>query len=240
MRELSPVGPASNTGNSHTVYINGSPVGDRVPKTIQPGDEIMIANPVPYARRLEIGRAQHGARPFLISVPNRIYERVTDMVKAQGQGEGEGSHGLCRSWRMDVAQEPADADQGRDGYRYSARQRPDRLAGAIVKSPAIYIHGANLMTTEVETAVYRLRIEGQEEVDRATRSVEGLAKAEDKLASANRTTSAQIQRGIAAYDPVIRAQEKYLAAMKQIENARERNGFGNTVGGSACTRKKGL
>jgi hypothetical protein len=79
-----------------------------------------------------------------------------------------------------------------------------------------------MATEQVETAVYRLRIEGQEQVDRATRSVEGLATAEDKLASANRTTSAQIQRGIAAYDPVIRQQEKYLAAMKQIENARER------------------
>lgn len=78
------------------------------------------------------------------------------------------------------------------------------------------------MAEAVETAVYRLRFEGQAEIDRATRSVEGLATAEDKLASSNRTTSAQIQRGIAQYDPLIKQQEKYLVAMKQIENARER------------------
>jgi hypothetical protein len=38
-------------------------------------DEIMIANPAPYARRLEIGKTEAG-RDFLVSVPNRIYERV--------------------------------------------------------------------------------------------------------------------------------------------------------------------
>lgn len=124
--------------DSHTVYVNGSPVGTTVPKTIQPGDTIMIANPVPYARRLEIGRAQHGARPFLISVPNRIYERVTDMVKAQGKGRSKVKMGYVDLGAWTLRKNQKTLIKTSQGYRYSARQRHDRLTGAIVKSPAIF------------------------------------------------------------------------------------------------------
>jgi hypothetical protein len=122
---------------SHAVYVNDQPVGDTVPKTIQPGDTIFIANPVPYARRLEIGRTKSG-RAFLISVPNNIYKRVTEMTKAQGKGRANvrmgyvdlGSHALTKNQKTGI--------MTTRGWGYSSRQRPDRLAGAAVKSPAIF------------------------------------------------------------------------------------------------------
>ncbi len=58
---------------SHTLYVNG--IASPLDTPIKPGDEVYIANPVPYARRLEVGKTQTG-RNFLVSVPNRIYERV--------------------------------------------------------------------------------------------------------------------------------------------------------------------
>jgi len=122
---------------SHTVFVNGKPVGGSVPKTIQPGDVIYISNPVPYARKLEIGRTKSG-RAFLVSVPNRIYERVAEMTKAQGRGRSKvslryvdlGSHALRKNQKTGI--------MTKRGWRYSSRQRPDRLAGAAVTSPAIF------------------------------------------------------------------------------------------------------
>lgn len=124
---------------SHTVYVNDVPIGGMVPKTIQPGDKIYIANPVPYARRLEIGRAQHGARPFLISVPNRIYYRVTEMTKTEAKGRAKirGGYVDLGVWTLRHNQRSL-IKNSRGDYSYSARQRPDRLAGAAVTSPAIF------------------------------------------------------------------------------------------------------
>ena len=122
---------------SHTVYVNDQPVGDSIPRTVNPGDRIYIANPVPYARRLEIGRTRSG-RSFLIQVPNRIYERVTQMTNSQGKGRAKvsmryvdlGAHALKKNQRTGMMTQR--------GWGYSSRQRPDRLAGAAVKSPAIF------------------------------------------------------------------------------------------------------
>jgi len=44
--------------------------------------EYSISNMVPYARKLEIGKTQSG-RDFLISVPNRIYERTAKDARAR-------------------------------------------------------------------------------------------------------------------------------------------------------------
>lgn len=60
--------------NGHTLFVNLVPV-DALPPDLKPSDEIMIANAVPYARKLEVGKTKAG-RAFLISVPNHIYERV--------------------------------------------------------------------------------------------------------------------------------------------------------------------
>lgn len=60
--------------DSHQLYLNGSPVTGDLP-VLRPGDEVMIANGVAYARRLEIGRTTSGRR-FTRFVDNRIYENV--------------------------------------------------------------------------------------------------------------------------------------------------------------------
>ncbi|MEI9804104.1 MAG: hypothetical protein WDN48_06070 [Pseudolabrys sp.] len=55
---------------------------------VDPGAEIPIAeqyifiNTVPYARRIEIGKTKSG-RDFVVSVPNRIYERTAQDAKAR-------------------------------------------------------------------------------------------------------------------------------------------------------------
>src|SRR4029077_20704325 len=138
LRKESPAGPSLKYRNGHEVYVNNQPVGYNVPKTIRPGDQIMIANPVPYARRLEIGRAQHGARPFLISVPNRIYYRVNEMLQAQAKGRAKVRmiYVDLGAWTLTKNLKTLIKTSG-GGYRYSARQRPDRLEGAIVTSPAL-------------------------------------------------------------------------------------------------------
>lgn len=61
----------------HTVFVNGAAVAT-LPR-LAAGDIVMIANPVPYARRLEIGRTKSG-RSFVLQVPDRIYERVAKNV----------------------------------------------------------------------------------------------------------------------------------------------------------------
>jgi len=64
--------------DSHTLFLNGIPVSGPLPP-LRTQDELMIANPVPYARRLEIGRTTSGRR-FTRNVDNRIYETVARRV----------------------------------------------------------------------------------------------------------------------------------------------------------------
>lgn len=62
----------------HSIYVNGKPVGQSCPP-LKETDRVFIANSVPYARRLEIGRTKSG-RSFVIQVPNRIYESVAKKI----------------------------------------------------------------------------------------------------------------------------------------------------------------
>jgi hypothetical protein len=78
LQRLSPV-RSGLYAKSHTIYVNGSPVG-RAPKELT--DEVIISNPVPYARKIEIGKTRSG-RPFVIQVPNRIYERTAKALKSR-------------------------------------------------------------------------------------------------------------------------------------------------------------
>jgi hypothetical protein len=78
LQRLSPV----RTGlyaKSHTIYVHGQPVG-RAPKVLT--EEVIISNPVPYARKIEIGKTRSG-RPFVIQVPNRIYERAAKALRSR-------------------------------------------------------------------------------------------------------------------------------------------------------------
>lgn len=73
----SPRGPAGGAGTyreAHRLFADGHEIapGGALP----PAAEYSITNTVPYARRLEIGVTKSG-RAFLVSVPNRIYDRVS-------------------------------------------------------------------------------------------------------------------------------------------------------------------
>lgn len=80
LRKASPVVSGAYR-NNHRIFINGVPA-DAVPMRIDPGSTVMIANTVPYARRLEVGKTKSG-RAFVIQVPPHIYERVTNQVRAR-------------------------------------------------------------------------------------------------------------------------------------------------------------
>jgi hypothetical protein len=65
---------------AHTLYADGVEVaiGGNVP----PADEYVFLNPLPYARKIEIGKTKAG-RDFVIQVPNRIYERTAKDAAAR-------------------------------------------------------------------------------------------------------------------------------------------------------------
>jgi hypothetical protein len=71
LQRISPV-RSGLYAKSHTIYVDGHPVS-RAPTVMT--HEVVISNPVPYARKIEIGKTRSG-RPFVIQVPNRIYERT--------------------------------------------------------------------------------------------------------------------------------------------------------------------
>src|SRR4029077_791298 len=77
-------------------------------------------------------------------------------------------------------------------------------------------------TTSVETAIYRLQVEGQDKVDALTASVEALAEAENSAAPKARATSEALYNRIARLDPLIRAQKEYANSLAFIESAQER------------------
>lgn len=83
LRKASPV-VSGKYQNSHQVYINGA-AARSLPDQFGSSDEIIISNPVPYARRLEVGRTKSG-RSFVAQVQPRIYERVakSDLLKRFG------------------------------------------------------------------------------------------------------------------------------------------------------------
>lgn len=59
--------------DSHTLFVNGQAVA-ALPSRLRPTDKMFVANPVPYARRLEVGRRADGS-PVVVQVPPGIYER---------------------------------------------------------------------------------------------------------------------------------------------------------------------
>lgn len=78
LREHSPVGSNGDPHpglyrDSHLVFLNGqlAPGGDV--SAWQPGDQINIANPVPYARKIEFGH-------MTLSVPGHVYETVAQIL----------------------------------------------------------------------------------------------------------------------------------------------------------------
>jgi hypothetical protein len=58
---------------AHTLFADGVeiPIGGQAPIA----EEYVFLNPLPYARKIEIGKTRSG-RDFVLQVPNRIYERT--------------------------------------------------------------------------------------------------------------------------------------------------------------------
>lgn len=69
---------------NHLYMLNGTVV-DVLPANLAPTDVITIANPLPFSRRIEIGKTKSG-RDFPLRVPNRIYERTAKNVVAPRYG----------------------------------------------------------------------------------------------------------------------------------------------------------
>jgi hypothetical protein len=133
LREASPV-RSGLYRDSHTLYINGISVTN-APPNIRSSDEIYIANPVAYARRLEVGLTESG-RPFVIQVPPRIYERTRQKLIAR--------FGKVATFQMTYITAPqAYTIQGKLPSHYIAkggvRRKRRQRVGAAVQSPAILI-----------------------------------------------------------------------------------------------------
>lgn len=123
--------------NSHRVLVNGTEVGG-VPTTLGAGDEVTIVNPVAYARRLEIGKTKSG-RDFVVSVPNRIYERVARKMAARFRNVASIRFGyLPLTGAHAVKGGLASHYIAKGGSRRRRRQR----VGSAVSAPAIFIRAA--------------------------------------------------------------------------------------------------
>jgi hypothetical protein len=74
LRDRSPV-VSGKYRDAHTLFADSVevPFGQQIPRA----DEYVFLNPLPYARKLEIGKTKSG-RDFAIQVPNKIYERTAN------------------------------------------------------------------------------------------------------------------------------------------------------------------
>lgn len=79
LRERSPVGSSGDKHpglyrDSHMLFIDGHDVKDAT--NWQPGQQIEFSNPVPYARKIELGT-------ITVSVPPHVYEETVPLVRAR-------------------------------------------------------------------------------------------------------------------------------------------------------------
>ena len=67
----------------HTLYVDGTevPIGGDIRPSAD-AEEYVFLNPVPYARKIEVGKTKAG-RAFVIQVPNHIYERTAKDARAR-------------------------------------------------------------------------------------------------------------------------------------------------------------
>lgn len=64
----------------HILYADGVEV--LASEDVKPAREYIFLNPVPYSRKIEIGKTKEG-RPFVIQVENRIYDRTAKDAAAR-------------------------------------------------------------------------------------------------------------------------------------------------------------
>jgi hypothetical protein len=128
---------------SHTIFINGTPV-ETLPARLKPTDEIFIANPMPYSRRLEVGRTKSG-RSFVLQVPDRIYQRAMQRLRALYGKQAAISFGYVRipnayrvKGRLSATYMTSVKRKAYLGPTMTLRKRRQRV-GEMVQSPAIFI-----------------------------------------------------------------------------------------------------
>lgn len=109
--------------DGHTLFADGQevPVGGQIPQA----EEYVFTNPVPYARKLEVGKTKTG-RAFVMQVPNRIYERTAKDAR-QRLGNSADIRFAFRQFT------------GAYRLRHSAGRRKDRQRGSSIQAPAIVI-----------------------------------------------------------------------------------------------------
>jgi hypothetical protein len=95
LRERSPVGAIGDKHpglyrDSHMVFLNGHVVEGSDVSAWRPGDQINISNPVPYARKIEMGRGK-------MSVPGHVYEDTALIVAGRYGNRPRSSSLSCRS-----------------------------------------------------------------------------------------------------------------------------------------------
>lgn len=137
LREASPVVKGDYV-RGHSLYVNRVAT-DTLPKDFKVSDEVVISNPIPYARRIEIGRTKSG-RPFVIQVPDRIYERVAKGPLARRYAKVARLRFVYLDLSGYVSKGKLSATYGRIGAggllsQIKRRQR----AGTRVMAPAIFI-----------------------------------------------------------------------------------------------------
>jgi hypothetical protein len=114
---------------SHTLFADGRevPLNGEIPQA----EEYTFINPIPYARKIEIGKTKSG-RAFVIQVPNRIYERTATDARSRFGNQAAISFGY-RATTGAYTLKRSNASGNRRGGRN------DRAAGAAVQSPAIIV-----------------------------------------------------------------------------------------------------
>ena len=133
LRDRSPVGTDKHAGlyrDSHMLFVDGHNVPDPTNFEWQPGQALEFSNPVPYARKIELGRIK-------VSAPPHVYQETAPLVSAK-YGNSVKVQFLFMPLRFGSIQAYADSSAGRAaGGRKggSVKARRDWL----VRQPAIII-----------------------------------------------------------------------------------------------------
>lgn len=122
LRELSPVAMGDYV-RSHTVFLNSRAVDDV--KAWRRGDEIAIANTMPYARKIERGRGGYRAHPHVYEQASRLLDRRFGSIAHIAFG-------------YFVVESHADIAKVRSAGHAGAARRDDWLR----RQPALFVSGA--------------------------------------------------------------------------------------------------
>lgn len=133
LRERSPVGSRGDEHpglyrDSHIVFLNGRVVQGGDVSAFRPGDQINISNPVPYARKIEIGR-------LTMSVPPHIYEDAAAIVAGRFGNRASVKFTFMPVRFGGIADFAAFSKRLRPGRRMSEKARQDWLS----RQPALEI-----------------------------------------------------------------------------------------------------